>query len=182
MSMLAIASMTAAAAGEIPSACVAALARALSSSATWTMERRIAGSNCPFITSGEVECAVGKGISWKVTHPFASSVEMTPDTMVFKDEDGVRVKKLDELPYYREIREKTDAFASGDEHAFDGLFDISSVTTPGGGWKLVMMPSVKAMRRLFVSVELGGGDKLETVVFHAENGYLTKINFKEKVE
>ena len=101
--------------------CIAALRRALSSSAEWTMERSFAGSVRPLVSSGTVDCFAKSGIVWRVSRPFVSSVSMTADSMVFEDEDGLRVKSLREMSHYEAIRERTDAFSGGDAKAFDGF-------------------------------------------------------------
>ncbi len=164
---------------EIPDLCVCALRRALDSRAAWTMERRFAGSVRTLSTTGTVECAVGRSIEWKVLHPFVSSVSMTTNAMVFVDEDGERVKDLDDLPYYREIRKRTDSFAQGNVKAFDGLFEVKVDILPEGEWSLVMKPENRAMRRLFSSATLKGDAKLKSVVLETEDGGISAIRFKE---
>lgn len=164
---------------EIPDLCVRALRRALDSRAAWTMERRFAGSVRTLSTTGTVECVIGNRIEWKVLHPFVSSVSMTTNAMVFLDEDGERVKNLDDLPYYREIRKRTDSFARGNADAFDGLFEMNVDIRPDGAWSLEMKPENRAMRRLFSSATLEGNAKLESAVFKTKDGGISVIRFKE---
>ena len=106
---------------DVDSQGVVALQKALGSSATWTMERKFPESVRTLVSTGTVDCVVGTGIQWRVLHPFPSSVEMTVDSMVFEDEDGRRVKKLADMPYYSAIREKADDFARGDVLVCPGL-------------------------------------------------------------
>jgi len=161
-------------------ACAAALRRALASSASWTMERRLEGSVRPLVSSGTVECIAKSGIVWRVERPFPSSVEMTADRMVFEDEDGRRVKSLDDMPHYGAIRERTDAFAGGDSKAFEGLFRLEARSTADGeGWILTMTPEIAAMRRMFAGVELFGGQTLTNVVLKTGDGGVSTIRFRE---
>lgn len=158
---------------------VPALRSALGSSADWRMERELAGANRTLVSTGVVECVSGEGIKWVVLHPFPSSVEMTPDSMVFNDEDGERVKPLKDMPHYAEIKKRTDAFAAGDSSAFDGLFNLeASLADDGEGWALRMTPEVRAMRRLFKSVELYGGATLTNAVLHTGDGGVSRIYFR----
>lgn len=158
---------------------VASLQKALDSSAAWTMERRLPGSERVLVSSGEVRCSAGRGITWQTLLPFVSSVAMTHDAMVFTDEDGRRVKPLSELPHYADIRNATDAFAAGRTNAFDGVFAVREEPLPGGGWRLTLAPEVPAMRRLFASVEVTGAELPTNAVLTAADGGLTTIRFKE---
>ena len=162
---------------EVPQACVDALRAALGSSASWTMERRLAGSSRALVSTGVVDCVAGEGISWRVLHPFQSTVEMTTNAMVFVDEDGRREKPLGEMPHYDEIRSRADAFARGDTAAFDGLFELSASSFPDGGWTLAMKPAVRAMRRLVESVSLSGGAELTNAVLRTGGGGVSTIRF-----
>lgn len=169
----------AAMAQELPDRCVSAIRRALGSSATWRMERRLEGGARPLVSTGVVSCVVSRGIEWKVLHPFPSSVGMTTDSMVFVDEEGRRVKPLSDLPYYEDIRERTDAFARGDVKAFDGLFELESEICPGGGWKIVLTPQMRAMRHLFTVMEISGGETVDKVSLKTEKGGVSDIVFRE---
>lgn len=165
---------------EIPALPVEALRHAIDSSAQWTMKRRLVGSERVFVTTGVVDCVAGKGISWKVLYPFASSVTMTTNTMIFADEDGERVKLIDEMPYYKEIRKRTDAFARGETDAFDGLFDVDASMCSDGTWRVEFTPENKAMRRLFSKAILSGGKELTSVLLKTEDGGTSEILFKGK--
>ena len=93
--------------------------KALSSSATWRMERTLPGSERKLVSSGTVNCrAGGSGIEWRTEKPFPSLVAMRKDMMVFEDEDGRREKAADDMPRYSDIRKATDAFAAGRLEAF----------------------------------------------------------------
>ncbi len=168
-----------AAAVELPASCAAALRRALDSSAAWTMERRLSGSVRALVSTGTVQCVMGEGIVWKTLHPFAFSVSMTTNAMIFADEDSRRVKPLSDLPYYAEIKRRTDAFARGDANAFDGLFELKVKNSPAGVWHLEFTPCVRAMRRLFSTITLTGRETLTSAVLTGEDGGFSTIAFKE---
>ena len=160
-------------------AAIPALRTALASSADWRMERELAGSSRPLVSTGTVECVPGEGITWTVLHPFPSSVAMTADAMVFSDEDGERTKPLADMPHYAEIKKRTDAFSAGDASAFDGLFKLDATLAPDGkGWTLRMTPEVRAMRRLFREIELSGAATLTNAVMRTGDGGVSRISFK----
>lgn len=156
-----------------------ALRGALDASATWTMERHLAGSERVLRTSGRVDCRQGESIVWKVEKPFESTVTMTTNSMVFADEDGTRVKQLDELPHYSDLRQATDAFAAGDRKAFDGVFDVDRKLFADGGWKLVLKPEVRQMKYLFTAIELTGAALPTNVVMRNADGGWSSIRFTE---
>lgn len=158
---------------------VAALQKALDSNASWTMERRLSGSDRVLTSSGEVSCKAGVGIEWKVLRPFASSVSMTTNAMVFVDEDGRREKSLDELPHYEDIRKATDAFVAGNDKAFDGVFTVEEQRLPPDGWRLVLKPEISAMRRLVEAIELSGAALPTNAVLLSADGTRSVIRFRE---
>ena len=143
------------------------------------MERTLGPGGRVLRSSGTVECVMQSGIVWRVAAPFASSVAMTTEAMIFEDDEETRVKPLSELPYYAEIRKKTDAFAAGDAKAFDGLFSLASETLPEGGWRLVMKPEVKAMERLFTEIVLTGNSLPTNAVLKTADGGASVIRFRE---
>jgi len=157
-----------------------ALQRALDGAATWTMERRLAGGTRTLVSSGTVDCMTKSGIVWHVLEPFPSSVAMTREAMVFTDEEGVRTKPLAELPHYADIRERTDAFAAGDAHAFDGLFKLEARERLDGGWEMLLTPEVSAIRRLFTEIELSGDALPTNVLLRLQDGGASVIRFKER--
>ena len=160
------------------SSAVTAMQRALDSSAEWTMERKMSGSERVLVSSGTVDCKAGRGIAWKVKEPFESSVEMTTNSMVFADEAGVRVKPLEKLPHYAEIRRATDAFAAGDTNAFSKIFRMDLKEFPDGGWTLSMRPQAKAMRRILTGVEISGAH-LPTNAVLSSPSCVSVIRFRE---
>ncbi len=166
-------------AAELPAGAAAAFRRALDADAAWTLERRFAGSTRTLVSTGIVSCAVGRGIVWDVRHPFPSSVTMTTNAMVFVDEEGRREKSLDDLPHYAEIRAMTDAFVAGNEKAFDGVFALAAEARDGGGWVMTLTPEVRAMRRLFASIELSGAATITNAVLKSEDGGSSVIRFTE---
>ena len=132
-----------------------------------------------FVSTGTVSCAVGEGIAWRVLHPFLSSVVMTTNSMVFTDEEGSRVRPLDNLPHYGEIQKRTDAFARGDASAFEGLFSLEQIDLPDGTWQLTMVPEMSALRRLFASVRISGDALPREAVMTNGDGSVTRIRFRE---
>lgn len=156
---------------------VTALQTALNSSANWTMERRLDGSSRALVSSGVVRCKMGEGIVWETREPFAASVSMTTNAMVFVDEDGRREKPLGDLPHYEEIRLATEAFAAGRTNAFDGVFSIREERLGEDGWRLVLEPEIAAMKTLLTSVELTGA-ALPTNAVLRSPGCVSKIRFR----
>jgi hypothetical protein len=84
------------------------------------------------------------------------------------------------MPYYKEIRKRTDAFARGETDAFDGLFDVDASMCSDGTWRVEFTPENKAMRRLFSKAILFGGKELTSVLLKTEDGGTSEILFKGK--
>lgn len=154
-----------------------ALQRSLDASASWIMERHMPHGTRTLVSSGTVECVSKSGIVWRVTAPFESSVAMTRDAMIFRDEDGERIKSLSDLPHYADIRDRTDAFAAGDHHAFDGLFALEAREFGKGGWQIVLTPQVSDMKRLFIGIEVSGNAYPTNALLRYEGGGSAVIRF-----
>ena len=161
----------------LASSAVSALQAALNASAAWTMTRRFEGSARTLVSSGVVRCTAGEGIVWETREPFAASVTMTTNAMVFVDEDGRREKTLDDLPHYAEIRAATDAFVAGRKDAFDGVFAIRETALADGGWRLTLVPEVAAMRSLVSEVVLTGA-ALPTNAVLRSPGCVSVVRFR----
>ena len=160
-------------------AAATAFQRALGRSASWTMTRRLPASRKPLVSSGDVTCAVGSGIVWRVTAPFASSVTMTTNAMVFASDEGVREKPLSDLPFYGEIRARTDAFAAGSRAAFDDLFSVEAQGGESGSWSLKLTPKIAAMKRLFVEIDVSGRELPRRATLRSADGAETVIDFRD---
>lgn len=164
----------------IPSSCESALRRALDADAAFRMERKLPDATRTLVSTGIVSCAANRGIVWDVRYPFASSVTMTTNAMIFVDEDeGRRVKPLKELPHYEDFRKETDRFLAGDPKAFDGAFAVTTRFTDEGGWILTLVPSSSAMKRLLTEVELHGDRTLDKAVIKSGDGGSATIVFTE---
>lgn len=159
---------------------LSALQKAMDSSADWTMTRQLPGSSRTLESRGTVDCRIGKGIVWAVKEPFESSVEMTPNAMIFTDEDGRREKSLGDLRHYDKIRQATDAFVAGNTNAFDGAFSVTERRAADGGWTVVLVPEVSAMKRLFTSIEVSGAALPTNAVMKTGDGGQSVIRFEER--
>ncbi len=164
---------------SLESRCLEAIQASLAGEATWTMTRTFVPKG-RLVSSGSVSCVALSGIVWRVESPFASSVSMTTNEMVFADDEGVRRKSLGELPYYAEIRKRTDDFVRGDAAAFNGLFSKTLTETAEGAWRLELTPAVAALRHLFVAVEIEGRTRIERVHLKTADGGESLISFKER--
>ncbi len=157
-------------------------ALAQSTRATWTASRKNLATGATLTSSGEVLFRPNDSIVWTTLAPFPSMVTMEKTRMVFADEDETRVKPLEDLPHYKEIRERTDAFIAGDNAAFDSIFTVTACAVkPTGEWHLVLEPAVSAMKRLLTHVELSGRDDLQKVVMTSGRGEKIFITFHREV-
>ena len=104
--------------------------------------------------------------------------ENTPDTL------GVAGK----LGGGRRISDSSDSrskvggiFVDGSQDCtkFDGVFTIEECTMPGDGWKIILTPTVSAMRRLIGRVELTGDALPTNAVLESADGGSSVIRFKE---
>lgn len=153
-----------------------AIRNSLKSQANWRMSRQMKGALAPLVSSGTVVCRPQEGIDWRVEKPFESLIQMNASSMIISNEDEVVVKKLNELPHYRQIRERVDRFADGDYAAFEGIFKVR-FSEIAGGWKLELEPENFAMRRLFSRVSVIGGDSIESVKMVNADLSVSEIRF-----
>ncbi len=165
---------------SFPSRFTSALRHALGANASWKMERILPGSTRPLLSTGTVECAVGKGIRWEALYPVPSLIEMTLDGMVFENEDERSVREADKLPHYTELCKAIDAFVAGDDDVFDGLVEIKTATVfDNGCWEASLEPKIREMRRIVTEIILSGATTPTGVVMRTSNGGLTTIRFTE---
>ena len=156
--------------------------KALSSKASWRMEKTLTGASKTLVASGTVECKTpGGGIVWRTLKPFESAVKMLPDSMVFEDEDSVRTKSASSMPRYADIQKAVDAFVSGRTDAFDDVFDVEVSAVDGGKWKAVFTPKRKERSAMLGKVEVTGGEYPETAVLESGTG-ITKISFSRDAD
>ncbi len=167
-------------AASLPPACQTALRRALDADAAWRMTRTLPGALRPLVSTGLVSCARFRGIVWDMRAPLPLAITLTTNAMVFADEEGMRVKDLDSLPYYAEIRARTDAFADGDATAFDGLFDWRAwMALDGKGWALALKPALAPLRRLFTRIDLSGAAEITNVTWRTPQQGDIRLDFTE---
>lgn len=157
-------------------------ALAQSTHATWTASRKNLDLGTTLTSSGAVVFRPNDSIVWTTLAPFPSTVTMAKTQMIFVDEDETRVKPLEDLPYYKEIRERTDAFIAGDDAAFDRIFTMTACEVKSSGeWRLELEPAVSAMKRLLTHVELSGHADLQKVVMTSGRGEKILIRFVREV-
>lgn len=169
----------AAAGATLPPACQKAFRRALDADAAWRMSRMLPGATHPLVSTGLVSCARFRGIIWDVRAPFASTITMTTNALVFADEEGMRIKDFVDWPYYAEIRDRTDAFAAGDISAFDGLFDWQSRSIGTNGWVLTLTPAFSQIRSLFTKLVVSGAAEITNVTWHTARQGTILLEFAE---
>lgn len=169
------------AAKEVPARFVAALQRALDADATWTMTKTLPALPQPLRSAGTVSCWKEKGMVWKTLEPWEEEIRLTKETMTFLADGDVKTTPFDEMPYYADICEATDAFLAGETDAFDDLFDWHWQEEETGSWTMTLEVNYRRMRRLFKTVTLRGGETLTSVSFvpgEAENGTV-QLHFTE---
>ena len=157
-------------------AAIAAVRRALQSSAAWRMERTFKDSRRPLKSSGTVACVAGEGITWKTLAPFESTVVMGVDFMSFEDEDGRRVKKLSDMPHYDDIRKAVDSLVAGDASLFAKAF-TAEIDGADGAWKLKLSPVSKDMRKLLSSATVEGRELPERAPLENGDGGFSVLTF-----
>lgn len=167
---------------EIPAPFIAAMQRALNADATWEMTKTLPNATKPMTSTGAVSCWQEKGMVWKTCAPFESEIRITKSDMTFLEDSEVEVKPFDEMPYYEEICEATDAFLKGDTAAFDDLFSWKWQAGEGEtAWTMTLTVRYRQMRRLFQTITLTGRETLETVTFTSNDARTgtTAITFTE---
>ena len=175
----AIASAAFAGAVVIPSTCESALRRSMNGDAAWRMERTLAGSTKPLVSTGFVHTVAGEGIVWEVRWPFPSKVTMSTNSMTFVDDEGTRTRPLSEMPHYEDIRREANRFLAGNPEAFDGAFRVDTLFTDDGRWKLIFVPEARAVKRIASSFELVGDRMLERALLRSPDGSVTTIVFTD---
>jgi outer membrane lipoprotein-sorting protein len=151
---------------EIPTRFVSALQRALDADATWVMTKTLPDLKQPILSTGSVSCWKEKGMVWKTLTPFEEEIRITKESITLLIDDEVETQSCDEMPYYSDICEATDAFLEGDTEAFEDLFDWTwQSASETSAWTMTLEVKPRQMRRLFKTITLSGNETLEAVTF-----------------
>lgn len=164
----------------VPETFARAVRRAFDADAAWTMEKALPALKRPLRSAGSVTARIGKGFVWRTERPFTHEIRVTRDAMTFITETGTEVKPCDELPYYTEICDATDAFVAGEAKAFERLFAWSWDETVDGRWTMTLETRDSRLAKLFETVELSGGETLERAVMKTPSEGTLRIDFREK--
>lgn len=150
----------------VPERFVAALQRALDADATWVMTKTLPDLKQPILSTGQVSCWKEKGMVWKTVTPFEEEIRVTKASITLIVDDEIETKPCDEMPYYTDICEATDAFLQGETDAFEDLFDWTwQEDATSGTWTMTLDVNRRQLRRLFKTISLMGGETLESVTF-----------------
>ena len=155
----------------VPERFVTALQRALDADATWRMTRQLPTLDRPLLSTGSVSCWKEKGMIWKTLTPFDEEIRVTKTAITLLVDNEIEdVKPCDDMPYYEDICEATDAFLQGDTDDFEDLFDWTwSETSDTGAWTMTLEVNRRQLRRLFKTITLSGNETLESVTFVSED-------------
>ena len=173
---------TALIAKAVPECFVSALQRALDADASWVMTKTLPDLKQPIRSTGAVSCWKEKGMVWKTLTPFEEEIRITKTAITFLVDDEVETKPCDEMPYYTDICEATDAFLQGETEAFEDLFDWTwQAPTESTPWTMTLDVNRRQLRRLFKTIILSGNKTLESVTFVSGDAKMgtTLLHFTE---
>lgn len=134
--------------------------------------KTIRGFRQPLVSSGEFVVARQRGVLWRTTHPFPSTLVVTPDRVVARQADGSVARRLSagEEPAVRAISETLFGVMAADLGTLSRRFEVADGELKGrDGWRIVLQPRDPALARWVQRVELEG-DRLLHVVRLQESG------------
>ena len=134
--------------------------------------KTVKGFRQPLVSSGEFVVARQRGVLWRTTQPFASTLVVTPDRVIARQGDGSVARRLSasEEPAVRAISETLFGVMAADLAALSRRFEVTDGELKGrDGWRIVLQPRDPGLARWVQRVELEG-DRLLHVVRLQESG------------
>ena len=140
--------------------------------------KTIKGFRQPLVSSGEFVVARQRGVLWRTTQPFPSTLVVTPDRVVARQADGSVARRLSagEEPAVRAISETLFGVMAADLGALSRRFEVADGELKGrDAWRIVLQPRDPALARWVQRVELEGDRLLQVVRLQESGGDATII-------
>lgn len=136
--------------------------------------------NKPLMSSGHFLLSKQKGLLWQQTKPFAVSLTLTQDKL--RQQFAQQAPELMSAKNNPMVFYFSHLFLSlfkGDTQALTQEFDLK-ITGNTNNWQLALTPKKAPLNLVFSSIQLTGGDYINTLKLTENRGDKTQITFKQQ--
>lgn len=144
--------------------------------ANFNQQKKLANSQRVFNSSGQITFAKNTGVLWQIQNPVKADLIMTPTTLVQKTANTQSKIRLDQNQYAG-IAHVFLQLMSGNQTALQQHFNIKTVNKTAQNWQISLSPKSSMMQKLFVQVDVSGGQYVQKMIVHEKNKGLTTIQF-----
>lgn len=147
--------------------------------ANFTQQKKLANSSRSFNSSGQIVFAKQTGVLWQIKNPVQADLIMTQMAVVQKTANTQSKIRLDQNQYAG-IAHVFLQLMSGNETALKQNFEILNVSQTGQNWQISLKPKSAMMQKLFVKVDVSGGQFVQKMTVYEKNNGSTTIQFSSQ--
>jgi hypothetical protein len=148
--------------------------------AEFVQTRTMADLQRPLVSRGRLVVWDSAGVIWQIEQPFRTTHVLREDSTVEIASDGRRtVRSARDDRGAARVGRVLRAVLKGDPKALDEWFDADAKVS-GGRWTLALVPRQGPMAYFLKSVQLDGGEYLDSVRIVEENGDATQMQFRNQ--
>lgn len=147
--------------------------------ANFTQQKKLANSLRSFNSSGQIVFAKQTGVLWQIKNPVQADLIMTQMAVVQKTANTQSKIRLDQNQYAG-IAHVFLQLMSGNETALKQNFEILNVSQTGQNWQISLKPKSAMMQKLFVKVDVSGGQFVQKMTVYEKNNGSTTIQFSSQ--
>jgi hypothetical protein len=141
--------------------------------------RTLLGFKNPLVSRGDFLLLRSRGVVWRTSAPFASTLIVTRDRLLARGADGKAMTQLDARaePGLRTVNEVMFALLAGDLAALTRHFRIDGELLDGQGWRLALTPLNAVLAGQYALITLEGDRYVRAVRLDEPGGDQTLIRF-----
>lgn len=147
--------------------------------ANFTQQKKLANSPRSFNSSGQIVFVKQTGVLWQIKNPVQADLIMTQMAVVQKTANTQSKIRLDQNQYAG-IAHVFLQLMSGNETALKQNFEILNVSQTGQNWQISLKPKSAMMQKLFVKIDVSGGQFVQKMTVYEKNNGSTMIQFSSQ--
>ncbi|WP_165928638.1 outer membrane lipoprotein carrier protein LolA [Iodobacter fluviatilis] len=139
--------------------------------------KQVSGFKKPLLSRGDFLVARDLGVFWRTKTPFASSLKLSRDEIVAKQDGAVAFRlSASKEPSVRMINGLLFSLMNGDIGSLGELFKIEG-SVSGKSWQLTLTPKQAALSKIMRKIELSGDQFVRRILLDEANNDQTLIRF-----
>ncbi|MFC7422173.1 outer membrane lipoprotein carrier protein LolA [Iodobacter arcticus] len=139
--------------------------------------KQVSGFKKPLISRGDFLAARDMGVLWRTKTPFASTLKLSRDEIVAKQDGAVAFRlSASKEPSVRMINGLLFSLMNGDVSSLGELFKIEG-SVNGKSWQLTLTPKQATLGKIMSKIELSGDQFVRRILLDEANNDQTLIRF-----